>query len=85
MRCWIYKSTRRDEMYLYVKEEDNFEEVPDALLARLGRLEFVLELELHEERKLARAEAADVMRSLRERGWFLQMPPVQDSSSGHGG
>lgn len=76
MRCWIYRSTTRDQMYLYLGEEDNFDEVPDALLARLGRLELVMELELHPARKLARADVEKVMRSLEQRGYFLQLPPA---------
>ncbi|NIR27922.1 MAG: YcgL domain-containing protein [Gammaproteobacteria bacterium] len=84
MRCWIYKSTLRDEMYLYVKGQDEFDDVPDALLARLGRLEFVMELDLHPERRLARADAHKVRDSLEARGYFLQMPPARAGGAGDG-
>lgn len=42
---WIYKGTRRAETYLYVPEENNFEQVPQDLLTALGTLELVMELE----------------------------------------
>ena len=82
MRCWIYKSTRRDEMYLYVKEQDEFDCVPEALLAQMGRLEFVMELELRPGRTLARADARKVMESLETHGYFLQMPPPPERAAG---
>jgi uncharacterized protein YcgL (UPF0745 family) len=85
VRCRIYKSTRREEMYLYLRGEENFDDVPDALLAQLGRLELVMELDLHAQRKLARADVRKVMESLDRRGYFLQMPPAQESPRGEGG
>ena len=41
---WIYKGTRRAETYLYVPEENNFEQVPQDLLTALGTLELVMQL-----------------------------------------
>jgi len=76
MTVWIYKGSRRAETYIYVPEEDNFDAVPDALLEAMGRLQLVMELELHQARKLARADAAEVMRSVAKRGYYLQMPPI---------
>jgi len=84
MRCWIYRSTRRDEMYLYLRAEDDFEPVPDTLLARLGRLELVMDLDLYPGRRLARADAATVMESLKSRGYYLQMPPGPEPWPGNG-
>lgn len=84
MRCWIYKSTRHDGMYLYVKEHDEFADVPDALLVQMGPLELVMELELHPGRRLARVEVRKVMESLQARGYFLQMPPPREHAPGGG-
>ena len=77
LTVWIYKGSRRAETYLYLPEEDNFEQVPAALLDAMGRLELVMELELHAERRLARVDAKDVMSSVSRVGYFLQMPPVE--------
>lgn len=76
--CWIYKSPRKNEMYLYLAKEDGFDELPEALMSRFGKPEFVMELELHEGRPLAREDVTKVMANLRERGFHLQMPPELD-------
>ncbi len=73
--CWIYKSSLKDEMYLYLAREDDFDCVPELLMRRFGRPIPVMELELHEQRSLARAEVQAVMKQLGEEGYYLQMPP----------
>jgi uncharacterized protein len=72
--CWIYKSPLKEEMYLYVTQEEGFDRVPDALMARFGKPALVMELELHEERPLAREDVVQVMQNLDARGFHLQMP-----------
>ena len=62
-------------MYLYLSEEEAFDDIPEALMSRFGTPSLVMELELHKERKLARVDVVDVMNSLRNSGFFLQMPP----------
>ncbi|WP_456405326.1 YcgL domain-containing protein [Thiolapillus sp.] len=73
--CWIYKSSKKDEMYLYLASEEDFDAVPELLMAGFGQPSLVMELELHENRPLARADTAKVMQQLEEEGYFLQMPP----------
>lgn len=75
-RCFIYKSLRKADAYLYVAEADDFTAVPVILRDRLGRLEFVMELQLTPERKLARADAAQVIDALSGQGYYLQLPPA---------
>jgi len=75
MKCWIYRSPRKDEMYLYLAEQDGFSAVPEALLRHFGRPHFVMELELGPEQRLAREDADEVRANLAERGFHLQMPP----------
>ncbi len=41
----------------------------------MGTLEFVMELELSAERKLAQADVNEVMIKLEDEGFYLQMPP----------
>ena len=73
--CWIYRSPRKDEMYLYLQAEDDFETVPEALLKRFGTPVKVMELALSPERSLAREDVNKVMANLRSQGFHLQMPP----------
>ena len=77
VHCWIYRSERKDETYLYLAEEDGTDKVPAALLTALEPLTFVMELDLHAGRKLARADVVRVMADLNERGFYLQMPPTE--------
>ena len=74
MHCAVYKGSKKHDTYLYVEKQDDFSRVPAALLAMLGTLVFVMEVELREERKLAQAEARDVIAKLQSEGFYLQMP-----------
>ena len=78
--CWIYKSPRKEEMYLYVAAAEDFSQVPEALLSHFGEPIFVMQLVLSPDRPLARAEVEDVITQLGERGFYLQMPPQHESS-----
>jgi len=73
--CWIYKSTRKEEMYLYLTAEDAFDKLPEELLGSFGTPVFVLSMELTATRKLARVNTGKVLSALRQEGYFLQMPP----------
>jgi uncharacterized protein YcgL (UPF0745 family) len=83
MHCFVYRSSKKDETYLFVPArsdsaesfEADLSRVPDALLGHLGSLELVMQLELTPDRTLARARAEDVEESLRSRGFYLQLPP----------
>jgi len=75
MYCAIYRSERKFDSYLFVTTKDCFDRVPDTLRSLLGTLTFVMELDLDPARKLAQADTGEVMRLLREQGYFLQMPP----------
>lgn len=77
LRCWIYKDGPWGQTYLYLAQEDGFDAAPPGLIERMGRLQFVMELELHAGRKLARADVAQVMKALDEKGYYLQLPPVK--------
>jgi uncharacterized protein len=75
MKCAIYKSQRRANTYLFVQQENEFKLVPQALLSLLGRLEFVMTLELTPARALAQADSREVIQQLQEQGYYLQLPP----------
>ena len=79
MLCFIYKSLKKDYLYLYITQKDDFSQVPEALFNSMGKMEFVMELELFAERKLAREDAVKVIAGLKEKGFFVQLPPNKDS------
>ncbi|MDX5377488.1 MAG: YcgL domain-containing protein [Halomonas sp.] len=76
--CEIYKSSRREEMYLYVDKRRGLAEVPEALIERFGKPVTAMTLILTPEKNLARAKASEVMAAIRDKGFYLQMPPVKD-------
>lgn len=73
----VYRSSRRQEMYLYVDAATDLERVPEALLERFGRPVEALSLMLTAQRRLARADAARVLEAIEEQGFYLQMPPPE--------
>jgi len=75
MHCTVYKVRKKVDHYLYVEKEDDFSQVPEALMTMLGQLELVISLELSAERKLAQADVNDVMRQINDQGYYFQMPP----------
>lgn len=73
----IFKSPKRAEMYLYVDKKQGLTDVPEPLLQRFGKPAHVVDLLLSEARRLARAQASEVLASIEEKGFYLQMPPAE--------
>lgn len=76
MNAYIYKSSRKAELYLYIIQKDDFSNVPQALYDSMGKEPiFVMEIELTPERKLARENVNTVIKNLETKGFHLQIPP----------
>jgi len=75
VKCYVYRSSKQDEMYLYLRDKDQFAEMPQELMTRFGKAEFIMELDLASRAKLAREKIETVRQSLQARGFYLQMPP----------
>tara|TARA_R110002110_G_scaffold66978_1_gene183104 strand:+ start:206068 stop:206355 length:288 start_codon:yes stop_codon:yes gene_type:complete len=75
--CQVYCSSRRAEMYLYVDKTVGLAEVPQTLLAQFGEPREVMTLLLEPSRKMARANAVDILDGIATQGFYLQMPPTQ--------
>ena len=76
MQCFIYKSNKKDELYLYLDKQDDFSSIPEAILKSIGQPEYVMQLDITPERKLARESATDVLKGIEENGFFIQLPPT---------
>lgn len=74
--CQVFKSSRQEEMYLYVEKSRGMEDVPQDLLTRFGEPVPVMVLLLSPERKLARADVTEVLAKIEAQGFYLQMPPT---------
>jgi len=80
MKCSVVRSNLRDYTYIYLRDGFAFDELPDALKTLFGAPEFVMELRLTPERKLANEDVEQVMLNLSEQGYHLQLPPKEDES-----
>jgi hypothetical protein len=78
--CNIYRSAKREGLYLYVPKAKDLACVPEALLAMFGRPELAFSMLLTPERKLGKEDVQSVLNALDEKGYFLQMPPVDEDS-----
>ncbi|MFN3712818.1 MAG: YcgL domain-containing protein [Alcanivoracaceae bacterium] len=73
--CSVYRSPKREGMYLYVRRGTDLCTLPEALMKVFGQPGHAMDLLLSPEKKLARAETDKVMAQIREQGFYLQMPP----------
>ncbi|NOQ90945.1 MAG: YcgL domain-containing protein, partial [Gammaproteobacteria bacterium] len=65
MQSFIYRCNLKQDMYIYLAEEDNFENVPREIYNTLGIIEFSMELDITPTTKLAREETATVLINLK--------------------
>lgn len=74
MRCYVYKSQTKADTYIFLDQKDAFDKIPKPLLELFGEPAFVLEFDLTKDRKLAIADAMQVLANVEEQGYYLQMP-----------
>lgn len=80
MNCCIYRSRKKQGSYLYIKEKNNFSDIPEDLIKLFGTPEFSFEFQLTKDTTLANSNAKDVIQQLQDNGFFLQMPPPNTES-----
>lgn len=73
MKTFIYRCNLKPDMYIYLAEEDVFDNVPREIFNSLGIVEFSMELEISANTKLAREDSATVISNLNEHGFHLQL------------
>lgn len=74
----IYRSSREEGLYLYVLQADGFKRVPEPLLKQFGKAELAMSLDLATKSKLARADITKVIQQIRDAGFYLQLPPLNE-------
>lgn len=77
--CEVYKSSRKEEMYLYVDKRQGLANVPEPLLETFGKPVPVFTMLLTADKKLSRVNAADVVEGIKDKGFYLQMPPPKEA------
>ena len=73
MKCFIYSASNKPDLYIYLAEEDNFDNLPKAMYDSLGNIAFCMELELNENSKLARENVRTVLNNLDKNGFHIQL------------
>lgn len=74
----VYKSSKKDEMYLYVPKADGLKNVPAGLLQIFGTPQHVLDIPLKSGRDLARVSGDKLREEIIGKGFYLQMPPQKE-------
>lgn len=74
MICYVYRSNRKRDTYLYIECKDDFSAVPEAVMTVFGPPEFSLSFHLHADRNLAQADATEVLNKITTDGFYLQLP-----------
>ena len=72
----VYKSKKKEFLFIYVDHQRGLDPVPEDLLAHFGEAEWVLDVELDESRNLATEDPVIVMCNIRQQGYHLQLPPA---------
>lgn len=73
--CQIFRSSKEEGMYLYVKKEEGLARVPEDLLKLFGTPQPAMVILLTPDKRLAQTTAEKVAESLDQKGFFLQLPP----------
>ena len=74
MQCYIYRSSIKEGLYVYIADEDGLDKLPEPVLKQLGTPEFSMTLDLLPDRKLIQEDARAVLENLKTQGFHIQMP-----------
>lgn len=76
IHCDVYRSSRKENLYIYVTKEEGLDRVPAELLAQFGEPEIALSFMLTSDRQLAKEDPERVLINLNNQGYHLQLPPA---------
>jgi len=74
MQVYIYRSSKKEGLYVYLKEREALATLPEAVTRQLGNPEFAMELDLSPDKKLSQEDTTTVLANLEAQGFHLQMP-----------
>ncbi|MDO4430937.1 MAG: YcgL domain-containing protein [Lonepinella koalarum] len=79
MLCAIYKSHKKEGMYLYIAQRDNFTQVPETLMTSFGKPIFVMLFNLKGQKQLIHTSNNEVLEKIQQQGFYLQMPKQEEN------
>lgn len=74
MHTYVYRSTKKDGLYLYLPNTIDKCELPDAVMQQMGEPELSLSFMLTADRKLGQEDPTTVISNLQSQGFHVQMP-----------
>ena len=81
-----FKTAKKTELYLFVIKKNNrqvsLEELPNELLVMVGKPVHIFDFELTENKILPRSESKEIISSLADKGYYIQMPPTENEKIG---
>ena len=75
----VYKTAKKEGMYLYVPKKDDFSAVPEALMSRFGHPQLVMMLPVQKREVLGGVDKQKLLEAMDEPGFYLQMPPKEEN------
>ena len=60
MLCFIYRCNLKPDMYIYLAEEDVFDNIPREIFNSLGIVEFSMEIDITADTRLAREDTGTI-------------------------
>ncbi|KMT66506.1 YcgL domain-containing protein [Catenovulum maritimum] len=79
MLCAVYKSSKKDETFLYLPKRDDFSKVPEDFMAVFGTPIFVLMIDISKRKSLALVDIEKVKKEIVDPGYFIQLPPPKEN------
>lgn len=74
MQCYVYRSSKKDGLYVYLAEEDGLSQLPEPVLHQLGEPELAMTIDLATRTSLGHENIDVVRENLKEQGFHVQMP-----------
>ncbi|MFQ1017066.1 YcgL domain-containing protein [Gilliamella sp. BG7] len=78
MWCYIYRSTKKENSYLYMEHENDFSTIPEKVMSIFGSPVFVMKVLLDGKRKFVVGTATEIEEKIKTDGFFLQMLKEDD-------
>ncbi|HEA52642.1 hypothetical protein LCGC14_0974170 [marine sediment metagenome] len=74
----VFRSSKKSDTYIYVRRGQVWDELPESLRDIFGKPIHSMDLILTPERKLARTTGEQVLNTIADKDFFLQMPEERD-------
>ncbi len=73
MWCYIYRSEKKENCYLYMEHENDFSKIPEKVLSIFGKPTFVMKVLLDGKRQFVVGSSDEIEEKIKKDGFFLHM------------